>query len=63
MTEAIGFITGTASKVRTLVDEVNLGSKEQSHGIEQVARAVSQMEQVTQRTAANAEEGASAGEE
>jgi methyl-accepting chemotaxis protein len=63
VTEAIGFITTTATKVRTLVDEVNLGSKEQSHGIEQVARAVSQMEQVTQRTAANAEEGASAGEE
>jgi methyl-accepting chemotaxis protein len=63
VTEAIGFITTTATKVRTLVDEVNLGSKEQSHGIEQVARAVSQMEQVTQRTAASAEEGASAGEQ
>jgi len=42
---------------------VNLGSQEQARGIEQIAKAVTQMEQVTQKTAASAEEGASASEE
>ncbi|MGP8245841.1 MAG: methyl-accepting chemotaxis protein, partial [Bryobacteraceae bacterium] len=41
----------------------NVGSQEQAHGMEQIARAIAQMEQVTQRTAASAEEGASAGTE
>ncbi len=56
-------ITAEASKVKTLVDEVNLGSDEQARGIEQIAKAITQMEQVTQKTAANAEESASAAEE
>ena len=38
-----------------------MGSQEQARGMEQIARAVLQMEQVTQRTAASAEESASAG--
>jgi methyl-accepting chemotaxis protein/methyl-accepting chemotaxis protein-1 (serine sensor receptor) len=42
---------------------VNLGSQEQARGIEQIGKAISQMEQVTQKTAANAEESASAAEE
>jgi methyl-accepting chemotaxis protein/methyl-accepting chemotaxis protein-1 (serine sensor receptor) len=60
---AIRTITEEAAKVKTLVDEVNLGSQEQARGIEQIGRAITQMEQVTQKTAANAEEGASAAEE
>jgi methyl-accepting chemotaxis protein/methyl-accepting chemotaxis protein-1 (serine sensor receptor) len=56
-------ITDEASKVKTLVDEVNLGSQEQARGIEQIGKAIIQMEQVTQKTAANAEESASAAEE
>jgi methyl-accepting chemotaxis protein/methyl-accepting chemotaxis protein-1 (serine sensor receptor) len=56
-------ISEQAAKVKTLVDEVSLGSQEQARGIEQVAKAVAQMEQVTQKTAANAEESASAAEE
>jgi methyl-accepting chemotaxis protein len=56
-------ITEESSKIKTLVDEVNLGSQEQSRGIEQIAKALTQMEQVTQTTAANAEESASAAEE
>ena len=56
-------ITEEAAKVKTLVDEVHLGSQEQSQGIEQIAKAIVQMEQVTQRTAANAEESSSATEE
>ena len=38
-------------------------SQEQSRGIEQIASAVTQMETVTQRSAASAEESAAAGEE
>jgi methyl-accepting chemotaxis protein/methyl-accepting chemotaxis protein-1 (serine sensor receptor) len=60
---AIHEITEESSKVKTLVDEVNLGSQEQARGIEQIAKAITQMEQVTQKTAANAEESASAAEE
>jgi methyl-accepting chemotaxis protein/methyl-accepting chemotaxis protein-1 (serine sensor receptor) len=61
--EAIRGVTEEAGKIKTLVEEVNLGSQEQARGIEQVAKAVTQMEQVTQKAAANAEESASAGEE
>jgi len=60
---AIREITVESAKVRTLVDEVNLGSQEQARGIEQIGKAIGQMEQVTQKIAANAEESASAAEE
>jgi methyl-accepting chemotaxis protein/methyl-accepting chemotaxis protein-1 (serine sensor receptor) len=50
-------------KVKTLVDEVNLGSQEQARGIEQISKAIAQMDQVTQGTAASAEEGASASQQ
>jgi len=60
---AIRSITVESSKIKTLVDEVNLGSQEQARGIEQIGRAITQMEQVTQKTAANAEESAAAAEE
>jgi methyl-accepting chemotaxis protein/methyl-accepting chemotaxis protein-1 (serine sensor receptor) len=56
-------ITEGAIKVKTLVDEVEASSKEQATGIEQISKAVAQMDEVTQRTAANAEESASASEE
>ena len=41
-----------------LVDEVSLGSQEQTRGIEQVWKAVQQMEEVIESNAAQAEEGA-----
>ena len=56
-------ITDSAAKVKILVDEVNLGSREQARGIEQVLKAIQQMEQVTQGSAANSEENAAASEE
>jgi methyl-accepting chemotaxis protein/methyl-accepting chemotaxis protein-1 (serine sensor receptor) len=56
-------ITSSAAQVKTLVDEVDVGSQEQARGIEQIATAVGQMQQVTQRVAANSEESAAAGEE
>jgi len=63
VTEVIQAITESATKVKTLVDEVNLGSQEQARGIEQISKAIAQMDQVTQGTAANAEESASASEQ
>jgi methyl-accepting chemotaxis protein len=56
-------ITESSAKVKTLVDEVNLGSQEQARGIDEISKAVGQMSQVTQSTAAGAEESASASEE
>jgi len=63
VTAAMRSITESSNAVKTLVDEVNVGSQEQARGIEQIAKAVTQMEQVTQKTAASAEEGASASEQ
>jgi len=56
-------MTDDFSKIKTLVDEVSHGSKEQTDGIGQVRKAISQMEQVSQSSAANAEEGAAAAEQ
>jgi methyl-accepting chemotaxis protein len=41
------------------VDDVDLSSREQTHGVAEVAKAIMQIEQVTQKNAANAEETAS----
>ena len=60
---SIAAITESARTVKTLVDEVNLGSQDQARGIDQIAKAIAQMERVTQKTAASAEESASASEE
>jgi methyl-accepting chemotaxis protein len=60
---AIHAITAESSKIKVLVEEINLGSVEQSSGIDQISRAITQMEQVTQSSAANAEESAAAAEE
>lgn len=60
---AIRAVTEDSAKVKVMVDEISLGSEEQSRGIDQIGRAISQMEQVTQTTAASAEEGAAAAEE
>jgi methyl-accepting chemotaxis protein/methyl-accepting chemotaxis protein-1 (serine sensor receptor) len=60
---AIAGITDNAAKVKILVDEVHVGSQEQARGLDQVSKAISQMEQVTQKTAASAEQSAAAGQE
>lgn len=62
MTEAIRSITQSATEVKRLVEEVNQGSQEQAHGIEQIASALDAMQQVTQAAAASAEQSASASE-
>ncbi len=50
-------------KVTDLIDEISVASTEQSDGIDQVSKALCQMDQVTQQNAATAEETASASEE
>jgi methyl-accepting chemotaxis protein len=52
-----------SNKVSKLIEEIAAASNEQSQGLAQINTAVSQMDQVTQTTAANAEESASASEE
>ena len=52
-----------AMKIGGLVEEIAAASKEQSQGIDQINKAVAEMDKVTQTTAANAEESASASEE
>ena len=60
---AIRSITKDSEKARTLVDEVSVSSREQSRGIDEIARAVTQIQSVTQTAAAAAEESAAAAHE
>jgi methyl-accepting chemotaxis protein len=61
--DVVGSITEAATKVKLLVDEVNIGSQEQSKGIEEIARSLAEMDKVTQGTAAAAEQSAAASEQ
>lgn len=61
--EAIRSITEDSLSVKTLVDEMSLGRREQTKGFTQVSNAIAQMQHVTQSSAASAEEGAAAAEE
>jgi methyl-accepting chemotaxis protein/methyl-accepting chemotaxis protein-1 (serine sensor receptor) len=57
---AIKSLTDDAARLKTLVLQVDAGSAEQARGIEQIGKAMTQMEQVAQKSAASAEEGAAA---
>jgi methyl-accepting chemotaxis protein/methyl-accepting chemotaxis protein-1 (serine sensor receptor) len=57
---AVRAITQESTKIKVLVDEINLGSVEQSRGIDQITRSIAQLETLTQSNAANAEESAAA---
>ncbi len=61
--EAFAAVATNASKVGELVGEIAAASNEQAQGIDQINRAVAEMDKVTQQTAASAEESASAAEE
>ena len=60
--DAFQGISQSAAKVKLLVDQVNSGSLEQRRGVEQVLKAIQQMEQVTQSAAANSEQSAATSE-
>jgi methyl-accepting chemotaxis protein len=61
--DAFSEVLESASRVGKLVGEIAAASNEQAQGIDQVNKAVAEMDQVTQQNAANAEESASASEE
>ena len=59
VSDAVVRITGSANRVKQLVDELNTSSQEQARGVDHIATALTQLEQVTQENAASAEESAS----
>jgi methyl-accepting chemotaxis protein len=61
--QVLGDIIKGADAVQRLVAEVATASDQQSSGVKQINTAVSQMDKLTQSTAANAEESAAASEE
>jgi methyl-accepting chemotaxis protein len=61
--KALAEIAEGNRKVNDLVAEIAAASGEQSKGIDQINLAVQQLDKVTQQTAANSEESASAAEE
>ena len=56
-------IAQSATKMGDLVAEIAAASNDQAQGVEQINRAVNEMDKVVQQNAANAEESASASEE
>jgi len=61
--DAFKKVAESSARVGDIVSEISQASKEQSHGIDQVNIAISEMDKVVQQNAANAEESASAAEE
>ncbi len=53
---AFAEVSKSAAKVADLVSEIAAASSEQAQGIDQINKAVAEMDKVTQQTAANAEE-------
>lgn len=60
---SIRLLTTESSEMKILIDEISLGSLEQARGIDQISRSITELEQVTQSTAASSEESAAAAEE
>ena len=61
--EAFELAASHNKKVAELIDEISAASNEQAQGIEEINKAMAQMDKVVQQAAANAEESASASEE
>ncbi len=61
--KAFGQVAESALKVGQLVAEINAASNEQAQGVDQINKAVAEMDKVTQSNASNAEESAAASEE
>lgn len=61
--QAVSRVTEVSEKVKVLIDEISSGSHEQAKGISQITGALRQMDQVTQQSAAGAEQNAAAGAE
>jgi len=63
VTEAIRTVADRSATVRTLVAEVHAGSGEQTQAVGRIGSALEQIEDVSQRSAAAAEQGSAAAEE
>ena len=56
-------VTSSGDQIKSLVEQVSAGSQQQALGIQEISQAITRMEQVTQLTAANAEESAAAAQQ
>ncbi len=63
VSQSIHRITEKSTRVKSLIEELHVSSGEQARGVAQIAKAITQVDQVTQTSAASAEEAASSGEE
>jgi methyl-accepting chemotaxis protein/methyl-accepting chemotaxis protein-1 (serine sensor receptor) len=63
MSDGIQNMAMVLQELTQLISEISEGSSEQGRGIEQISRSIVSMEQVTQRSAANAEESAAAAQQ
>ena len=63
LSEAIRTLAALAAEVRTIMDHVRDGSRAQHDAVARIGAAIGQIEQVTHRAAAGAEEGSVAAEE
>ncbi len=61
--DSIQGFTGSVGRVKDIAEGVSSASQQQAQGIDQVTQALTQMEKVTQTTAASAEESAASSEE
>ncbi len=61
--EAFAQVAESSKKVGELVGEIAAASNEQAEGIEQINKAIVEMDKITQQNAANSEESAAAAEE
>jgi methyl-accepting chemotaxis protein len=59
MAASVTSITDSTHRVKQLVDELQVSSHEQSQGIDQISSALTELESVTQQSAASAEQSAS----
>jgi methyl-accepting chemotaxis protein len=63
LSEAIRTLAALGAEVRTLMDNVRDGSRAQHDAVARIGAAIGQIEQVTHRAAAGAEQGSVAAEE
>lgn len=62
LTERIHSMSQATESVTTLADQVQSGSQEQVRAVQEIGNALVQMQSLTEKTAANAQEGTAVGE-
>ncbi|MBC7384760.1 MAG: MCP four helix bundle domain-containing protein [Cryobacterium sp.] len=61
--EVLDSIVGSVVQVNTTVDEIAIASKEQDHGVREVAKAMAQLDQVTQQNSSASQQTATSAEQ